>query len=280
MIEIVRYMCCGRCLATVVLLFAFTLSTMSLQAFTQDKLVLFSTPGPDRYADGTLVADGECYALVWSPAGQTFAGFNADGTTISADDQIVLAGSLAKDGRCDALFQIAAEDYDALKGGVWTVCLVDTRTANGVPAGVADNRPLRINRYGAVDGTVKISKVSSLALQKPAARKLLASGAKSPAETAEIETGARAGTLSAVPTTAKRPKITFLDTKDIKDGIVRLTVEDTEPYLTYGIASGESPSSLDADGDAGIADGKTGAAIEFEADASGGSRFFKVIRAE
>ena len=47
-----------------------------------DKVLRFSTPGIDRYADGSAVVDGECYALVWSPKGQTFAGFNADGTAI------------------------------------------------------------------------------------------------------------------------------------------------------------------------------------------------------
>ena len=38
-------------------------------ASMEDKVLHFSTPGPDRYADGTLVVDGECYALVWSPNG-------------------------------------------------------------------------------------------------------------------------------------------------------------------------------------------------------------------
>ena len=57
----------------------------------QDRLLRFSTPGPDRYADGSLVLDGECYALVWSPKGTAFAGFNADGTVVSSNDRIVLA---------------------------------------------------------------------------------------------------------------------------------------------------------------------------------------------
>ena len=61
----------------------------------QDKLARFSTPGPDRYADGSIVQDGECYALVWSPAGTAFAGFNADGTPVSSRDRVVLAGALA-----------------------------------------------------------------------------------------------------------------------------------------------------------------------------------------
>lgn len=60
-----------------------------------DYVATFSTPGPDRYADGTVVADGECYALVWSPKGSTFAGFSADGTTVSSADRVVLAAPLA-----------------------------------------------------------------------------------------------------------------------------------------------------------------------------------------
>ena len=47
-------------------------------AGTDDTLIAFSTKGPDRYADGTTVLDGECYALVWSIDGN-FDGFSADG---------------------------------------------------------------------------------------------------------------------------------------------------------------------------------------------------------
>ena len=113
-------------------------------ASMEDRVLRFSTPGPDCYADGTLVADGECYALVWSPKGATFA------------------------GKCrDSLFQIPADEYAELEGGEWAVCLVDTRMANGVPAGVANNAPLRVNRWGAVRNEVKISTASTL-VQRPA----------------------------------------------------------------------------------------------------------------
>ena len=71
-------------------LLAFAVFPMIASASVQDKVARFSTPGPDCYADGTLVADGECYALVWSPKGATFAGFNADGTAISANDRVIL----------------------------------------------------------------------------------------------------------------------------------------------------------------------------------------------
>ena len=37
----------------------------------EDKVLRFSTLGIDRYADGSAVVDGECYALVWSPKGSS-----------------------------------------------------------------------------------------------------------------------------------------------------------------------------------------------------------------
>ena len=83
-----------------------------------DKVLRFSTPGPDRYADGSIVADGECYALVWSPKGKTFSGFNANGTPVSSSDFVVLAAPLAQNGRCiDSIFQVPAEEYEVLKNG-------------------------------------------------------------------------------------------------------------------------------------------------------------------
>lgn len=245
-------------------------------ASMEDKVLRFSTPGPDRYADGTLVVDGECYALVWSPKGSTFAGFSADGTTVSSADRVVLAAPLAVDGRCrDSLFQISAEEYAELAGGVWAVCLVDTRLANGVPAGVANNAPLRVNRWGAVRNEVKISTASTLALDgivapKAGGRSLLAAAAPS-------EAGVCAGTLSAVPDSVTQPRITGFE---VVDGVARLTVEDTVPFLTYTISAGDTPDALTADDAAGWVDGDTAKPIEIETDAVKGSRFFKVTRAE
>ena len=139
-----------------------------------DRLARFSTPGPDRYADGSIVVDGECYALVWSPAGRAFSGFNADGTAASAVDRVVLAGPLALGGRCrDAVFQIPAKEYESLKNGVWAVCLVDTRNLAGVPVGVKNGKPLRVNRWGVVSGGVEITEAGS------AGRKLAAASTTS-----------------------------------------------------------------------------------------------------
>ena len=274
MIGIRGYAACRHLLAMVVVLAFAVLPNVSL-ASNQDKIARFSTPGPDCYADGTLVADGECYALVWSPKGSVFAGFNADGTAISSADRVVLAGALAKDGRCrDVIFQIPAAEYTELEGGEWAVCLVDTRTANGVPAGVANNVPLRVNRWGAVKSGVKIepAKASGLMLAAaPKTRGLLA------ASLGDSDDGVLAGVLSAVPPSVKSPKITAFE---VVNGIARLTVEDTVPFLTYTISSGSDPSALTADAAADWVDGDTAKPIAIETEAAGSSQFFKVTRAE
>jgi len=244
-------------------------------ASMEDKVLRFSTPGPDRYADGTLVADGECYALVWSPKGSSFAGFNADGTAISSEDRVVLAAPLAVGGKCyESIFQIPAAEYTPLAGGEWAVCLVDTRTAGGVPAGVANNVPLRVNRWGAVKNSVKIEPAGASQLMCAAAPKtrglLAATGDDS-------DEGVLAGVLSAVPDSVKSPKITAFE---VSDGVVRLTVTDTVPFLTYTLASGDAPNDLATDDAADRVDGDTKAEIAIETDAVEGSRFFKVTRAE
>ena len=258
-------------------LLAFAVVPMIASASVQDKVARFSTPGPDCYADGTLVADGECYALVWSPKGATFAGFNADGTAISANDRVVFAAPLALEGKCrDSLFQIPADEYAELEGGEWAVCLVDTRMANGVPAGVANNAPLRVNRWGAVRNEVKISTASTLVLDSIAAPK--AGGRSLLAAAAPSETGVCAGTLSAVPDSVKPPTITGLDVLD--SGEVWLEVADTVPFLSYTIISGSEPGNLQEDGCAEVVDGTSGGKILIGTAQSSDCRFFKVKRAE
>ncbi len=243
--------------------------------FPGDRLISFSSPGTDRYADGTIVPDGECYALVWSPAGKTFSGFNADGTAASALDRVVLAGPLALNGKCrDSLFQIPADTYQALEGGKWAVCLVDTRWMNGVPAGVKDGKPVRVNRWGVVNGDVKIepASASALTLAVPAA-----SGKDAKGMLRTTSSGARASKLSQVPEGAPKPTIT---TMDMADGIVTLSVADTVPWLSYTIESGRRLGDFAIDGWADKVDGDDGSEIEIATESSGPSHFFRIIRAE
>ena len=241
----------------------------------QDKLARFSTPGPDRYADGSIVVDGECYALVWSPAGTAFAGFNADGTPVSSRDRVVLAGALAQDGKCrDAVFQIPAAEYEALKGGEWAVCLVDTRNLAGVPTGVRNGKPLRVNRWGIVSGGVNITEASST---KP---RLAAGGTRSVASDGGRGATAlpvRATNLSAVPTNLLPPQITAIE---LTDGEVWLAVDGTVPYLDYTIISSETPNDFKPDYFSEVVEGDGRSEIAIGTIQSAKRRFFKVKRAE
>jgi len=244
----------------------------------EDQVLRFSTPGPDRYADGSVVRDGECYALVWSPAGKAFSGFNADGTPVSSSDRVVLAGALAQGGRCrDAIFQIPAAEYSELKGGEWAVCLVDTRNVQGVPTGTQNGKPLRVNRWGVISGGVEITSAAS------ARPRLLTSGgqASSAADTLggrlSSAAGARANILSAVPPNLAPPRITDIA---VGDGEVSLAVEGTAPYLSYTIISGEKPDDLKTDYFAETVDGDANSEIVIGTPESPKRRFFKVKRAE
>jgi len=91
-------------------------------------VVTFSSQGPDKYADGTTVLDGECYALVYTPDGAEFNGIAGDGTAI-APSKVAIAAPIAKDGKCPQVqFQID-ETYrnKEFPGGTWGVYLLDTR---------------------------------------------------------------------------------------------------------------------------------------------------------
>ena len=243
----------------------FLLCSVLAYGSMQDKLARFSTPGPDCYADGSIVRDGECYALVWSPAGTTFSGFNADGTAASSRDRVVLAGELAQDGRCpDAVFQIPAKMYEALAGGEWAVCLVDTRNLAGVPTGTRNGKLVRVNRWGIVSGGVNITDAASarprLAAATPGGTRSSASDGGRGA-TALPASVARANNLSAVPE-------------------VWLGVGGTVPYLDYTIISGETPNDLKPDYFAEVVEGNGRSEIAIGTSESPKRRFFKVKRAE
>ena len=249
----------------------------SANDFPGDYLISFSSPGPDRYADGTIVPDGECYALVWSPAGKTFSGFNADGTASSSSDRVVLAGPLALDGRCrDSIFQVPEYTYAVLEGGNWAVCLVDTRRVNGVPAGVKDGKPVRVNRWGLVNGGVSIEPASASTLAPPAT----AGGTRANVSAAFATfggAGTRATHLSTVPFGAQKPTITAMN---LSDGIVTLYVTDTVPWLSYTIESGFRLNTFAIDGQADKVDGNANSEIVLETESISPSCFFRVIRAE
>jgi len=185
----------------------FLLLTPFLCAFgaVDDTLIAFGTKGPDKYLDGTTVQDGECYALVWTKAGATFAGLAADGTAIGTNSTVVVFAPIAKDGHCPkAIFELDKKLMAQYAGGSFALYLVDTRLANGQIGGVnTKGIPTAVNGYGEVVGGDDLGAPSSVVAVT---------------------------TKSAVPADAPRPTITAI--KVVGDNVF-LTVRNTMPYLQY-----------------------------------------------
>lgn len=209
-------------------------------AAANDVVVTFSTPGPDRYADGTAVRDGEKYALCWS---QDFAGFsiNSDGT--AEGGSVVIAAPVAKGGRCPTVVFEVDADYAAANfpGGEWAVYLLDTR----------DFGAGSVNTSGFVaKASVGSAKVGSIAGVQAAAT-TVAGGVEVP-----------------------RPEVTGIK---VVDGYVYVTVKGTVPFLAYGLAEGATPDDVSTPVD-GAQPGDANEEIVLVTPARQGSAFFKVGR--
>ena len=232
-------------------------------AAINDALLAFSTVGPDKYADGTTVLDGECYALVWTKNGATFGGIAADGTAIAETDEIVLVAPVAKDGHCpNVLFQIDSAKADALADGTYGVYLLDTRVAaNGTtkPAGVKNGKLSLVNGYGLTTKATKVGKATA--------------GGAAKAEEKDSEGGQVVAAGAAAPKDLPQPKITSIK---IEGDYVKLTVQNMPGFMR--VSSGTTASADDTQGAAQATDGKTDEVILDAPKAAGASGFFKVIR--
>ena len=227
-------------------------SALALGAWAIPSFVQFSSVGPDTYADGTTVLDGEVYALVASKT--EFMGLKADGSLVDPDnDTIIGMAPLAKDGRCTPVVFTLPEGV----GGNLAVYLLDTRVqanAGGQPkvAGLkTDGTPAAVNSYVAVQ----------TAQAGAAAHVAAVSG-----------TGAAP---TAVPAEVPQPVVTGIRLVGAK---VLITVANTVPYLQYTVTGGATLSNMDQNN---LATGINGAEgdITLVVEDSDENRFFKVTRA-
>ena len=218
-------------------------------AAQNDSLITFSTKGPDTYADGTTVLDGESYALVWVKDGATFAGFLADGSVADPDNSAsVITVPYAKDGRCPPIcFQVSAGKYE---GGTFAIYLLDTRVADGEGGYKVGGRGKAVNGFGEIAET--------------------AVGA-APGSTRAGSVGVTA--VADLPADMPKPVI-----KDIKlvDGYVHITVESTVPYLKYNVVGGDTPADVEVEAASAPKSGDAAQEIIFIAPADGDSGFFRV----
>ena len=190
-------------------------------AAVNDTLMTFSTVGPDKYADGTTVLDGECYALVWS-AGE-FAGVKADGTAVDPADEIVLLAPLAKDGKCPmVLFQVDAATVRTT--GSYSVYLLDTRVkaADGTLAvgGVKNGKAPVVNGFGAVAEGAAAGEATAGAVALAAPQ-----GGVSVGQYVQVDS----------------PKITGIKMVGAK---VQITVAGMLPVAEYKVVTGAKPGEL------------------------------------
>jgi len=222
-------------------------------AGAKNTMISFSTPGPDKYADGTIVLDDECYALVWTPSGATFSGFLADGTA-TGSSKLVFAAPLAKGGKCPSVvFQIdeelVANDYN---GGSFGVYLLDTRkTVNDqVVVGQlsAAGKPLNVNTAAKVGEAGVAGGVGAM--------------------------GTISGGVSAADViAAKQFKIKAIK---VVGANVQITVEGAVNALPYAISTGNDPANLNEQAAEQTKGAGADDEILFVVPKSGDSMFFKV----
>lgn len=199
-------------------------------AGTDQTILTFSTSGADRYCDGSVVADGECYALVFTKSGSVFAGFKADGSLVNpADDLLVAVAPLAVDGHCKrTAFIIDSNYYKKHSDDKKAVYLLDTRCAGGRPAGLVNGRLVRVRNYSAVpDMSLNVRQV-----QKTAATS--ASGYRPSPLVANKHSD-----MTGVP----RPQITkvWIDGENMY-----VNVAKTVSNVTYGLKGGQVVNALNA----------------------------------
>ena len=213
-----------------------------------DVFVTFHTKGPDRYADGSPVLNGERYALVWSPDG-VFDGVTAADGPVDPNDRVVIVAGVASGGRCPhVLYQLPAATAEALSGGVYDVVLFDTRVG-----GELSNSPDVVNGWTRTTAGVKMSGSYATAMDDDGTSHV-ASGAVAP------------------PTDVEQPKIISMR---VDGGYVMMQVDNLRGYMR--VNGGPAIGSFGALTGATVADGGD-EPVTLVVPKTGDSGFFRVIR--
>ena len=226
------------------------LATMTGFCGNQDAILIsFATKGPDKYAKGDLVANGECYALVWTKSGETFGGFDAAGNVLGNGSVLIVAAPLARDGACPKVTFQLSSTYVAnyLQGsGSYALYLLDTRDANGAPLGtvVKDisgrnaNVPLCVNSWGAVtvDGEAATLQVEN------GFGNIVSGAASQPITTT---------TVAPIPGGEDSVKPIVKSAKVVGDKFV-VTVEKPVPYMAYSLVDASSKEAIGGPAKSGV----------------------------
>ena len=190
------------------------------------QVLSFSVQGSETYADGSALADGECYALVWSEDGQ-FSGIDGEGKAKRAGDEVIYIGQIVKG--VDVSFQVA----DGFKSsGSFDIWILDTRVwENGEVKSIGKSADNKVTVTKAVKATTAAVQVA---------------GSQS-APTAVG--GVPGGAVVNVPTApANGPPLRFTSIKLDGDYVV-MEAEDVVPGVNYAtVANGKESGITTATG--------------------------------
>ena len=216
------------------------LASVAAFAGMNDLLISFSTPGPDKYADGTEVQVGECYSLV---------GTKADGS-----QDIVLNYQTKLAGKCSSVVYMV-DEVTAAKYVEWGVYLTDTRdfANDGKPAGLDE------------DGQPKVKNV-----QAPVSASVAKSGGNFASAT--VKEGVSAGAYDLAAAEVPQPVVKGIK---IVGANVVVTVANTRPFVGYTLVSGSDATNFSVPADKGVS-GDLSREIELVAPKKDGAQFFKV----
>ena len=184
------------------------------------QVLSFSVQGTETYADGSALADGECYALVWSEDGQ-FAGIDGEGKAKRAGDEVIYIGQIVKG--VDVSFQVA----DGFKSsGSFDIWILDTR--------VFENGEVKsIGKSGDKVTVSKAVKATTAAVQ-------VAGSQSAPTAIGGVPGGA----VVNVPTApANVPQLRFTSIKLDGDYVV-MEAEDTVPGVNYATVADGKESGI------------------------------------
>ena len=209
-----------------------------------DEIIALSTPGPDTYADGTLVENGEVYALVWQ-IGDEFDGFTATGEAAGAaeGEKVLIKAPCAKGGRLRRTFFIVDPETKATcaSGGKYAVYLLDTRIVATEADG--DEYVSKVTGVGLGTGVVNaFSKVDATIYENGAINPVAAATGATSTDTASLASA-----------TAKQPTIknfevsggyAYITISNLPD-LVRVSEGDDISALAPG--AGEAPTSIGDD---------------------------------
>ena len=202
------------------------LSAMSFSVYAiqtpELQVLTFTVSGAETYADGSALAEDECYALVWSKDGE-FDGLNPDGTPIHEGDEVLYIGKIYKDS--NVVFRL---EYGFKSGGTFEVYILDSRVFD-------DNGELK--SVGKIGGQVNVRDYV-----KAANAKVMSSGNQA---IPTADEGLPNGVVIAQPTIdpANIPAFKFTSIK-VDGNWVVMIIDNTIPGVNYDTAASGKESGI------------------------------------